>query len=509
MDVLTISASRAAWDWEATTVYPDITRRRGLSMQGAVIGGRYRMGERIGSGGMGEIWSAHDTRLARDVAVKLILPRFDGMDDSAEQARFQREARLTARLHHPNIVGVHDCGIHLEAGLPMPFVVMDLLAGQSLAALLKSGRRPGVAEVVDWGMQVCGALAVAHREGVVHRDIKPANLFLTRRVDGTEAVVVLDFGIAAYLQGNHTQLTPDGYMIGTAAYMAPEQARRESVDGRADLYALGCVLYELLTGAPPFGIHANPAALAAAHMYEPPVPLRQHRPDLPHGLDRLLLQLLAKSPAGRPPSALAAAEALAGATDDRLPTAGELTVTYDLANSLGRLGRHGEAAALLDGLAADRARVLGADHPDTIKARHNRAYNLGEAGRHLEAAALLERVVADRARVLGPDHPHTLTARHNQAYYLGQAGQHARAAVLLEGVVADRARVLGPDHPHTLTARHNHACNLGEAGRHLEAAGLLERVAADRARVLGPSHRLTVMSRRSHAVYAERIGRFG
>ncbi|MER7582218.1 protein kinase [Kitasatospora sp. NPDC097691] len=500
-------------------------------MQGVLIGERYRMAELLGAGGMGAVWSAHDIRLARDVAVKLVLPRFDGEDGAAAQARFEREVRITARLRHPNIVGVHDCGTHQDAGRSVPFVVMDLLPGQSLAAVLKSGRRPGVGQVVDWGVQVCRALAAAHHEGVVHRDIKPANLFLTRRADGTEDVVVLDFGIAAYLQGDHTQLTADGHMIGTAAYMAPEQARAESVDGRADLYALGCVLYELLTGAPPFGTRRHPHVLAAAHLDEAPVPPRQHRPDLPGGLDRLLLHLLAKSPDGRPASALAVAEALGGVThhrpvtafaappvtdtrlataiDGRLPTAGELTAAYDLANATGREGRHGEAAALLERVAADRARVLGADHPDTVNARHNHAYNLGEAGWLQEAAGLLEGVAADRARLLGRDHPHTLTARHNHAYYLGEAGRRVEAAALLEAVAADRERVLGRDHPHTLAARHNHAYNLGEAGRYAEAAGLLEAVAADRARVLGASHRLTITSRRSQAVYAGKVRRFG
>ncbi|MFJ9455272.1 protein kinase [Kitasatospora sp. NPDC101447] len=280
-------------------------------MQGVLVGERYRMAELLGAGGMGAVWSAHDVRLERDVAVKLVLPRFDGEDGAAAQARFEREVRITARLRHPNIVGVHDCGTHRDAGRSVPFVVMDLLPGRSLDAVLKSGQRPGVGQVVDWGVQVCRALAAAHHEGVVHRDIKPANLFLTRRADGTEAVVVLDFGIAAYLQGDHTQLTADGHMIGTAAYMAPEQA-------------------------------------------------------------------------------------------------------------MGEAGRRSDAAVLLGGVAADRARVLGRDHPHTLTARHNHAYNLGEAGRYTEAAGLLEGVAADRARVLGTSHRLTVMSRRSQAVYAGK-----------------------------------------------------------------------------------------
>ncbi|MER7755673.1 serine/threonine-protein kinase [Kitasatospora sp. NPDC097643] len=476
---------------------------------GAMIAGRYRMVECIGSGGMGAVWKAHDTFLARDVAVKLIHPGLGGVADHEMQARFRREVLITAQLKHPNLVAVHDCGIHHDAGQPVPFVVVDLLVGQPLDVLLRSGRRPTLAEVVEWGVQTCHGLAVAHFLGIVHRDIKPGNLFLTRREDGTEGVVILDFGIATSLQGDHTQITQTGFNPGSPPYMAPEQARGERVDTSADLYALGCVLYALLTGEPPFGLQRQPLAFAMAHVSEPPVPPRRLRPDIPTALDRLVLQLLTKNPADRLGPALAVAEALRAVTADRLPGAEELTADYRRANGLSQEGRHGEAATLLERVAADRARVLGADHPDTLSARHNHGYNLGEAGRYREAAALLAQVAVDRARVLGPDDPHTLSARHNHAYNLGQSGERAQAALLLAQVAVDRARVLGPNHPHTLSARHNHAYNLGEAGQYAEAAVLLERVAADRARVLGTHHRQTVSSRRSHAVYAGRIGQFG
>ncbi|MFB8237562.1 protein kinase [Kitasatospora purpeofusca] len=503
--------------------------------QGTMINDRYRMDRCIGAGGMGAVWSAQDTRLQRDVAVKVLLPQVDGAEDHEAQARFEREARITARLQHPNIIGVHDYGIHREAGLATPYVVMSLLAGRSVADALRSGQQVDPARAVEWGVQICNALAAAHAVDIAHRDIKPGNLFLTRHGDGTEAVVVLDFGIAAYLMAGHTQLTPAGSGIGTPAYMAPEQVKGLRVDGRADLYSLGCVLYELLTGTPPFGFRGNPYAAMDAHLNEQPVPPRHHRPDLPGGLDRVVLQLLAKDPADRPGSALAVAEALRAAvaaptaavaaptaaltapatvlappppphppTAVGLPTVAELTKAHELANSLGREGRHNEAAAVLAQVADGRARLLGAAHPDTLRARNNQAYNLGEAGQYREAARLLEQVAADRHRALGPDHPHTLTSRHNHAYYLGEAGYREEAARLLALVAADRRRVLGPDHPHTLTARHNHACNLGEAGQHGEAARLLEQVAADRHRVLGQLHPQTVKSRKSRAIYAAR-----
>ncbi|MFJ8431334.1 tetratricopeptide repeat protein [Kitasatospora sp. NPDC094019] len=495
---------------------------------GLMINDRYRMECCIGTGGMGAVWAAQDTRLQRDVAVKVLLPRIDGLEDQEAQARFEREARITARLQHPNIIGVHDYGIHREAGLATPYVVMSLLTGRSVAAALRSGQRFDPAQVVEWGVQICNALAAAHAVDVAHRDIKPANLFLARHPDGAETVVVLDFGIAAYLMAGHTRLTPTGSGgFGTPGYMAPEQAEGLRVDGRADLYSLGCVLYVLLTGAPPFGFHDNPYAEVAAHLNGRPVPLRYHRPDLPDGLDRVVLRLLAKDPADRPATASAVAEALRAAVAGpaapvatgpatlldrpsppapavRPPTAAELTTTHELAGSLGREGRHNEAAALFAQVADGRARLLGTAHADTLRARNNQAYNLGEAGQYREAARLLEQVAADRHHALGPDHPHTLTSRHNHAYYLGEAGFRGEAARLLAAVAADRGRVLGPDHPHTLTARHNHACNLGEAGHHGEAARLLEQVAADRHRVLGQFHPQTVKSRKSRAIHAAR-----
>ncbi|MEV0194619.1 tetratricopeptide repeat protein [Kitasatospora purpeofusca] len=500
--------------------------------QGALVNDRYRIDGPIGAGGMGEVWRAQDTLLGRDVAVKVLLPQHDGAEDHGAQARFEREARITAQLEHPNIIGVHDYGIHREAGRATPYLVMSLLTGRSVAEALRAGQRWHPVQAVEWAAQICGALSAAHAVDVVHRDIKPANLFLSRQADGTEAVVVLDFGIAAYLMAGHTRLTPTGGGLGTPAYMAPEQIKGLPADGRADLYSLGCVLYELLTGRTPFGSHDSVYAAMNAHLHEQPVPLRHHRPDLPAGLDRIVLQLLAKDPGHRPAPALTVAGALRAAvappapvatapvtlldvrpspapppyppTAVRPPTAAELTTAHELANSLSREGRHNEATALLAQVADGRARLLGAAHPETLTARNNQAYNLGEAGQYREAARLLEQVAADRHHALGPDHPHTLTSRHNHAYYLGEAGYREEAARLLERVVADRRRVLGPDHPHTLTARHNHACNLGESGQHGEAARLLELVAADRHRVLGQFHPQTVKSRKSRAIHAAR-----
>ncbi|MEV6108744.1 protein kinase [Streptomyces sp. NPDC051940] len=266
---------------------------------GEWLAGRYRLDARLGRGGMGEVWRGFDASLDRDVAVKL-LPDAPAEDETV--ARFRREALIGARLQHPGITVVHDVGRHDDR----LFLVMELLHGSDLAALL--ARSPGglpVPEAVTLAAQAAEALAAAHAGQVVHRDLKPANLFLL--ADGR--LKVCDFGIAR--AGDlSTALTATGWMIGTPPYMAPEQWRGEPVDARCDLYALGCVVFELLTGSPPFGNDAHPLAVMRRHVEDAPPRLRERRPDAPAALDRLVGRLLAKDPRGRPESADAVAVAL-------------------------------------------------------------------------------------------------------------------------------------------------------------------------------------------------------
>jgi serine/threonine protein kinase len=211
-----------------------------MTLQGQVLAGRYALGGLLGAGGMGQVYRVRDRVLERTVAVKVLSPA--ATQDLALVARFDREARAAAALHHPNIVTVFDSGTHGD----LHYLVMEYVDGQSLAGLL---RQEGVLEprrAAEVGCQVCQALAAAHAGGLVHRDITPGNVL----VDQEGLVKVADFGIAKLTAA--TTMTGDGMLLGTAAYLAPEQAQGRPVDGRSDLYGLGCVLYELVTGAPPF-----------------------------------------------------------------------------------------------------------------------------------------------------------------------------------------------------------------------------------------------------------------
>lgn len=256
-------------------------------LRAVLIRDRYRLDEVLGRGGMGEVWRGRDEVLGRDVAVKLLTA---GQDATAA-ARFATEARTAGRLNHPNTVAVYDFGSVDD----LLFLVMELVDGYSLATEIAAFRRVDPGQAGRWGAQTASGLAAAHREGIVHRDIKPANLLLTR--DGT--LKISDFGIAHFAFESSAGLTSTGLIIGTASYLAPERALGRTAGPPADLYALGCVLYELLTGRPPFTADA-PAALLHQHVQATPVDLREHRRDVPDALAGLVHRLLAKDPHARP-----------------------------------------------------------------------------------------------------------------------------------------------------------------------------------------------------------------
>ncbi|MFE6838413.1 WD40 repeat domain-containing serine/threonine protein kinase [Streptomyces sp. NPDC057705] len=256
---------------------------------GEHFSGRYRLDARLGHGGIGEVWRAYDVELGRPVAVKVLL-EFDATDDLLR--RFRREAAIGARLQHPGVTVVHDIGQHENR----MFIVMELLEGEDLAQRLsRSPNGLPVAEAVALALQAAEALAAAHAQKVVHRDLKPGNLFLL--TDGR--LKICDFGIARTADAT-AGLTVTGLPFGTPAYMAPEQWRGEHVDARCDLYALGCVVQALLTGAPPFPATEQPWVLMRRHLYETPAGLRTVRADVPAGLAELVASLLAKEPAKRP-----------------------------------------------------------------------------------------------------------------------------------------------------------------------------------------------------------------
>jgi serine/threonine protein kinase len=260
-------------------------------MDGQLISGRYRLEAVLGRGGMATVWRGVDQRLGRPVAIKL-LDRADTADPIMLQ-RFDREARTAGGLTHPNIVAVYDVGT--DNGVP--YLVMELIDGTSVAALLASGPLP-VGQAVDVARQICDALAMTHAQGVVHRDIKPANILLTT----TGTVKVCDFGIARLAHQQQADLTAPHAAIGTSAYMAPEQASGAAVDARTDLYALGCVMYAMLTGHPPF-TGDNPLTVLWQHQNQPVLAVVSLRPDTPADLDALIARLLAKNPSDRPATA--------------------------------------------------------------------------------------------------------------------------------------------------------------------------------------------------------------
>jgi beta-lactam-binding protein with PASTA domain/predicted Ser/Thr protein kinase len=258
-----------------------------------VLGGRYEVGEPIGTGGMAEVFRGTDVRLGRDVAIKIL--RSDLARDPSFQTRFRREAQAAASLNAPTIVSVFDTGEN-EAGVP--YIVMEFVDGRTLRDVLLEEGRLLPTRALEVIAEVCAALDAAHAAGIVHRDIKPANVMLTR---GGE-VKVMDFGIARAAADASSAMTQTAAVIGTAAYLSPEQARGEHVDARSDLYSTGCLLYELITGAPPF-TGDSPVAVAYQHVREDPEPPSAYDDTLPASIDAVVLKAMAKNPANRYQSA--------------------------------------------------------------------------------------------------------------------------------------------------------------------------------------------------------------
>jgi serine/threonine-protein kinase len=282
---------------------------------GLILGRRYRIVRLIGSGGMGSVYEALQTDLGRRVALKVLDPRLTF--EAAHIERFRREAHAAAMLGHPNIVQVTD--FQTNQGEP-PFLVMDFLEGQSLAQVLDRHGRIDAMHAARIGVQVLDALAAAHRAGIVHRDIKPDNVFLMQVPAVGEIVKVLDFGVAKLADAppSSAQLTATGAMLGTPAYMAPEQARGANVDARADLYAVGASLYHALAGTMPFIANSAPALLFAI-VEQQPAPLAQLRPDLPRELVMVIERAMAKDANARFQSADEMRAALAPIAQVSLP----------------------------------------------------------------------------------------------------------------------------------------------------------------------------------------------
>ena len=265
--------------------------------QPRLVGGRYEIGELIGYGGMAEVHRGRDIRLGREVAVKVL--RADLARDPAFLHRFRREAQAAAGLNHPSIVSVYDTGEDTNPdGTSVPYIVMEFVEGRTLRDILKAQGRLPVRRAMEIVADVCGALDFSHRNGIVHRDIKPANVMITE----AGAVKVMDFGIARAVADNAATVTSTANVIGTAQYLSPEQARGEPVDARSDVYSTGCLLYELVTGSPPFQ-GDSPVAVAYQHVRENATAPSTRNPEVPPAVDSIVMKALAKNQLNRYQSA--------------------------------------------------------------------------------------------------------------------------------------------------------------------------------------------------------------
>ncbi|WP_082119226.1 serine/threonine-protein kinase [Saccharothrix sp. ST-888] len=356
----------------------------GAMRAGDVLDGRYQLIGELGRGGFGVVFRALDQQLEREVAVKLLADQYAA--EPRDLARFRGEAIAAAKLNHRNIVALYD----FPKAPPEPYMVMELITGRSLAAVLKAGR-PEPDTALGWVGQLCDALDAAHRAGVVHRDIKPENIMIT---DAGE-VRVLDFGIAR-LESRSTGLTSTGTVIGSPHYLAPERWRGEDSGGRSDLYAVGCVLYELCTGRTPFQAE-DAYGMMYCHLEREPDAPRGLAPLLPVDLERLILDLLAKDPGDRPADAA-------------------------------------EVRRRLDGIRPGRWREL--------KARADAAWALGADGDPAAAVRELRPLVVEFTRECGPSDPRTLRTGHDLALWLARDGQTAEAVGLLTEI-----RAAAPDGP--------------------------------------------------------------
>ncbi|MFF3176706.1 tetratricopeptide repeat protein [Streptomyces sp. NPDC057900] len=510
-----------------------------------LIQSRYRLLDLIGRGGMGEVWRARDESLGRQVAVKCLKPMGPQHDQDFTRIlreRFRREARVAAALQHRGVTVVHDFGEY-EGVL---YLVMELLDGRNLSQLLEDNEQHPlpVDDVVDIAEQVADALGYTHQQGIVHRDLKPANIM--RLSDGT--VKICDFGIArlGHDISVTSRLTGVGIAMGTPHYMSPEQISGGQIDHRSDLYSLGCVLYEIATGAPPFDLD-DAWGVLVGHRDTEPEPPRSHRAELPVFFDRVVLELLAKTPEQRPADAGDLRRRIAlGRTGGqpylepagRVPLAPPLPVTRP-GGRTGPLPRLPDwTQGMTSGIKATGSTSPGLpmpghstgltgqwttgstgpapaaerhtpspEHLALLAGRHSAGLDLGRLGHWDEAGEVHRAVAAERAHALGADHPDTLASRYEVGFTLSRTGR-ASDALREFGLVAEgRGRTLGPDHPETLAARQEVAYVLGQLDRHFEAHQIYTAVLASRERSMGPDHPDTLRCRHNLAFNLSRLGR--
>ncbi|KDQ67735.1 serine/threonine-protein kinase [Streptomyces halstedii] len=510
-------------------------------MNGRVIAERYELATILGQGGMGQVWTAYDRRLDRRVAVKLLRPdRVAGPTggDAAEELRrrFVRECRVTAQVDHPGLVTVHDAG---GDGDDL-YLVMQYVEGADLADHLAEHLPYPWPWAVAIAAQLCAVLSAVHAVPIVHRDLKPRNAMV--RPDGT--VTVLDLGVASVLDSDTTRLTHTGSPIGSPAYMAPEQAMGGAVGPYTDLYALGVLLHELLSGDVPF---AGSTALGVLHrhLYEPPIPVRHLRPEVPEALEALVLRLLAKDPQHRPASAQEVYEALrpllpaqgdpAGPLDptrpflrpqapwpDRAsaphpgppvpapradegrqtsapPAKPDVAKAVDEVKRLLSEGRITQAVDILGGILPAAAAEHGERSPVVRILRKQYAATLMDDGQYRRALPELRRLADDRAAEAGPADTQTLRFRYDAAQCLEQLGEAAAALAEYRAVLPfyENAYAAPANDPQrAFDIRHRIGHLLLAVGDHAAGRAQLQALLYDTERAYGPHHPLPVELRR-------------
>ncbi|MEV6502402.1 serine/threonine-protein kinase [Streptomyces prunicolor] len=442
--------------------------------------GRYELIEEIESGGMGTVWRGYDAVLDREIAVKLIRPDVVASPAQAEEfaRRFEREARVTARIGHHGVPQVFDAVLD-EASYDRLYLVMEYVRGISLRRVL-AGAEDGTAALlpVSWAAsiaaQICTVLSYAHAIPVVHRDLKPDNVLIA--ADGT--VKVLDFGIAKLLRTDVTRLTATNSRIGTSRYMPPEQIDGAQITPLSDLYALGCVLHELLAGETVFS-GDNDYQLLHQHMNVPPKPLRTLRSDVPEDLEALTLDLLAKVPEQRPADAYAvyerlsphlpqpgsAAEPVALTHDGSPSEVPDPTVVYRQPNAPLRRATVPAPSPEPTAPVPVPARA-DTELRDAIRDAYARSADLAESGRFGQAADVLKAVIATAATTLGTHNPRVLGLRRQRAAVLMAGEDFRRALPEFDTLAAIYARTSGPSSESALECRRRAAhcrANLGQA----------------------------------------------
>jgi hypothetical protein len=487
-----------------------------------VIAGRYRLDAPLGRGGMGEVWRAYDERLDRHVAVKLIAASTAHNPERPMLAkRFSRECRALARIDHPGVVTIHDAGVDGDTDDGELYLVMQRIDGMSLADFVAEHEGVPWPQAAALGAQIATVLAAVHAIPVVHRDLKPGNVML--RPDGT--AVLLDLGIAAVFDPDLSKLTRTGESLGSPAYMAPEQASSGIAGPPSDLYALGCVLHEVLTGHPVFSA-PTPYALFAKHAAEAPTPVRVLRPDVPPVLERLVLDLLAKQPQARPASAhevygrlvallpKAPAEATDRPFDPLRPfhspmapppgpargpshaprAAAKDAPEIDLATALAEAerlvgaGSYAPAVQIL-GSALAFAQHKHDPHGPVVRAlRKQYAKILMLDGQSGAAMAEFDRLARTAAADHGPASAEALEFRYQAAQCREQSGDLSGALAEYQAILPAYAALPAPDATKELAMRNRVGRLLIATGQPQHAWPVLLGLLQDQERLLGPQH---------------------